>query len=209
MEQNSVELKIKNEHVQEMLELNARSRSFSKKEEQEYLASTTTQQHGEYLLIAYALDMMLNSVKVDSALDLTYDTLGNLPMAMSSCFRGYVEEGNSQTDSAYASAKSLAAYLTLLGMNEHGCNLKVVQMGTATMPPPESEQPLWGQLLRVKVGIRREVDLLPPVYEGMKFLHGDKGSLLMFVVDPVFLAYKSAFRINLIEHGLKNMALEV
>ena len=209
MEQNGVELKIRNDHIQEMLELDAKARSFSKKEEQEFMKSATPQQLGEYMLIAYATDMILNSTKSDSPLDLSYETLENLPKAMISCFQGYIANGNSKTDSAYALAKSLAAYLTLLGMNEHECDIKVTQMGTSIMPPPKSEHPLWGQLFRIKVGVRREVDFLPPVYEGMKFLHGDMGDLLMFAADPIFQAYKSAFRVNLVEHGLKNTALEV
>ena len=209
MEQNGIKLKIKNEHVQELLELDTKARSYSRKEEQEFMNSATPQQLGEYMLIAYATDMILNSAKVYSPLDLSYETLENLPKVMISCFQGYIANGNSKTDSAYALAKSLAAYLTVLGMNEHECTLKVNQMGTAIIPPPKNEQPLWGQLFRIKVGVRREVDFLPPVYEGMKFLHGDKGDLLMFVVDPIFLAYKSAFRVDLVEQGLKNMALEV
>ncbi len=208
MEGKHVELKINNDLIIGMLDRYAKTSSFSKKEEQNYFKSTGVKEQGEYIFMGYAMDMVNNSLKTGNALDLTYESLKYIPQAMQAFIQDCRKKGlilNSLSDTV---ARGFAAYLTILGMNEHNCDFKVYKLGTSLMPPPESEYPLWANLLRIKTGTRREVDFLPAVTEGMKCLPGKERSLLTLSLDPVYRAYKSAFRINLTDHGLTNIALE-
>ena len=204
-----MDLMIKNEHVLDLLNESNRTSNFTAKEEQAYLEKLDAVQRAEYILSGYLADMLRNSIEVHKELDLSYGTVGNLPAVLSLRLREIREMKDAWQDSVASLAKSLAAYLFFLAMNEHGCALKVVQMGTPFAPPPKSEEPLWGDLFRYKTGVRREVDFLPAVMESMQKLPLPGNPLMTLTVSPIIRAYRSATGVNLSEYGLVDMALEI
>ena len=125
-------------------------------------------QRAEYVLSGYVADMLRDSIEVHKELDLSYGTVGNLPAVLGLRLHEIRDMKTPWQDSVASLAKSLAAYLFFLAMNEHGCAMKVIQMGTPFAPPPKSEEPLWAELFRYKTGVRQGVDFLPAVMETMQ-----------------------------------------
>ena len=64
-------------------------------------------------------------------------------------------------------------------------------------------------MLRITTGINREKDFLIPALEGGSGLYRDGKGLMLLAVGPAIRAYRSAFGVDLSEHGLVDMALEV
>ncbi len=199
---------IKNNHIQELLNMYNRMASLSNKEEQEYMSKCNNTQLGEYLIMGYVADMLRNSAEINRELDLSYDTVENITPTLNPRFREICEMKNPRQSNALSLAKSLASYLFLLAMNEHNCTLKVNQMATAIIPASQNEGPLWGGVLRIKTGIRRELDYLPAVIEGVQMLPVPSKPLLMFTMNPVIRAYRSSTGIDLTDR-LIDIAFEV
>lgn len=204
-----MDLMIKNEHVLDLLNESNRTANFAAKEEQAYVEKLDAVQRAEYVLSGYVADMLRNSIEVHKELDLSYGTVGNLPAVLGLRLREIREMKAPWQDCMSSLAKNLAAYLFFLAMNEHGCALKVTQMGTAFAPPPKSEKPFWGDLFRYKTGVRREVDFLPAVMESMQKLPLSGNPLMTLTVSPIIRAYRSATGVDLSEYGMVDMALEV
>ncbi len=169
----------------------------------------TTQESGEDIIVTYALDMVMNGYKVDAALDFTYATLNLLPVAMRRCLAGYIENGNSFRESVEGLAKSFAAYIFCLAMNENDCPWTVQVMRSKVITPAPGTGPLWANGYRITTGLRRQADFLIPAMEGGSGMERDGKGLAMLSADPMIKAYKSAFRVDLSEYGLKNMVFEV
>ncbi len=167
--------------------------------------SMSLQQQGEHLICTYALDMIMNGYKADVALDFTYTSLHLLPIAVRRCLEGYLELGLSFRASVEGLAKSFAGYIFCLAMNEQNCIWNVSQLRTKLTAPDVDFGPLWGELLRITTGERRQVDFLIPAMEGgMGALKNGKG-LMLFDAGPTVKAYKAAFGIDLNEYGIKPM----
>jgi len=203
-----MDLMIKNEHVLDLLNESNRTSNFTAKEEQAYLEKLDAVQRAEYVLSGYVADMLRDSIEVHRELDLSYGTVGNLPAVLGLRLREIRDMKTPWQDSVASLAKSLAAYLFFLAMNEHGCALKVTQMGTPFAPPLKSEEPLWGDLFRYKTGVRREVDFLPAVMESMQKIPLPGNPLMTLTVSPIIRAYRSATGVDLSEYGFSDMALE-
>ena len=202
---DNAELIIRNDRLGEII-----SRALAEtRPSDQHADGLTVQQHGEDLIATYALDMVLNGYKADVSLDFTYDTLRLLPVAVRRCLVGYQEGGNSFRDSVEALAKSFAAYIFCLAMNEHDCPWNVQQLRTRFTPPDKDFGPLWANAFRITTGLRRQTDFLIPALEGgMGEIRNGKGFMILNVA-PTVKAYKAAFRVDLNEHGLSDIATEV
>ena len=171
-------------------------------------ARETMQLTGESLIGTYLLDLLKSGYRAEAALDMTYATLDRLPIALRRCLQTYCEEGMPLKQAADGTARSFAAYLFALGMNEHDARLKVIQKRTAFTAPDPDEGPLWAEMLRITAGTKREKDFLIPALEGMNSVYRMGKGLMILNVVPAIRAYKAAFGVDLAAFGLPDMALE-
>ena len=178
-------------------------------QQKKYYEDKTTQQNGEFLIGVFLWDVIQNGYAADVELDMRYDTLHMLPVALRRCLQTYCSEPMPLKQAADGTARSFAAYLFALGMNEHDAKLKVLQKGTAFVRPRPDEGPLWGPYLRITTGLRREKDFLIPALEGGSGVYRDGMGLMLLAVGPAIRAYKAAFGVDLSQYGLVDMALEV
>lgn len=181
----------------------------TKKEQKNYYNDKTMQQNGEFLIGSFLWDVLRSGFEADVELDMTYATLDKLPIVLRRCLQTYCSEPMPLKQAADGTARSFAAYLFALGLNEHETKLKVSQKGTAFLKPDPSEGPLWGPMLRITTGLKREKDFLIPVLEGGSGAYRTGKGLMLLAVGPAIRAYKAAFGVDLSEHGLVDMALEV
>lgn len=176
--------------------------------QKKYYEDKTMQQNGEFLIGTFLWDVIQNGHYADVEPDMTYDTLNTLPTALRRCLETYCSEPLPFRQAADGTARSFAAYLFALGMNEHGTELKVTQKGSALIKPSPDEGPLWGPYLRITTGLRRERDFLIAALEGSSGSYRDGKGIMLLNVAPAIRAYKAAFGVDLSQYGLIDMALE-
>ena len=176
--------------------------------QKKYYEDKTMQQNGEFLIGTFLWDVIQNGHYAAVEPDMTYDTLDTLPTALRRCLQTYCSEPLPFRQAADGTARSFAAYLFALGMNEHGTELKVAQKGSALIKPSPDEGPLWGPHLRITTGLRRERDFLIAALEGGSGSCRDGKGIMLLNVAPAIRAYKAAFGVDLSQYGLIDMALE-
>ena len=202
-------LNVKSDYLAEILQRVFDYDKLTQAQQKRYYDGKTMQQNGEFLIGTFLWDVLRNGFEADVELDMTYTTLDKLPDARRRCLQTYCEDGVALQQAADGTARSFAAYLFALGMNEHDTKLKVSQKGTAFIKPDPAEGPLWGPMLRITTGHDRDKDFLIPALEGGSGVYRDGKGLVLLAVGPAIRAYRSAFGIDLSEHGLLDMALEV
>ena len=170
-------------------------------------AGKSTQELGENLVGAFALDMLKNGQSTDPVLDASYATLGSLQQAVALCYRGY-RKSNNVSASVEATAQSLAAYFFALAMNEHGCAWEVSRMPVLLHSSTTAAKSLWG-VLRIRTGLTEKPDFLTPVRAGCFAASRDKKRLAVFDLAPLRKAYRGAVGVDLREYGLRQLILEV
>ncbi len=203
-----ITINIKSTYVQDLFDNYSKTLSFSEKENLSFFENASPQIAGESIIFGYATDM-IGRGEIGRDLNLTYETVSNISHAINPLFRQYQKSGMWENDPEGSLARALAAYLIVLAMNEHDCPLKVTQMGSKLFPPPEDEYPLWGGILRIKTGRRREIDFLPSIVEGMKKTSLKGKTLLTITVNPVIRAYRSAVGTDLSQYELKDFIIEL
>ena len=202
------ELLIKSDDLAAILRQVMDEENLTPKQKKQRYDQKTMQQHGEDIIATYVLDVLRNGWQADVELEMTYATLDKLPIALRHCLQVYCDDRRPLKQAAEPTAKSFAAYLFALGMNEHDAKLKVQQKATRFIEPSPNEGPLWANVMRITTGQNRQKDFLLPALEGGSgFVRGGRGLVLLNVM-PAVRAYKAAFGVDLTEYGLCDMALE-
>ena len=134
-------------------------------------------------------------------LDMTYETLGNVRPVIIALADLQNKNGYDDNRNAVVTMKTLAAYLTLMAVNNHK-----VKIASEVINKSGSERPdLWGDIYRITLNGKRDSDLLQYAIKGIRSnaIESDNG----FVFDPVPLssAYKRATRVSLLDYGFNNM----
>ena len=178
-------------------------------QQKKYPEGKTWQQMGESIIGSYLTDMLYAGYREDVSLDMTYGSIRHLPLAMRSNLQSLVDGGRTLQKAADSAARTLAAYLFAVGMNEHDTKLTVEAKRTPISKADPDEGPLWANMFRITTGTRYERDLLIPALEGGSGMTREGKGLMLMAVGPLIRAYKAAFGVDLSEHGLADMALEV
>lgn len=134
-------------------------------------------------------------------LDMTYETLGNVRPVIIALADLQNKNGYDDNRNAVVTMKTLAAYLTLMAVNNHK-----VKIASEVINKSGSERPdLWGDIYRITLNGKRDSDLLQYAIKGIRSnaIEIDNG----FVFDSVPLsgAYKRATRVSLLDYGFNNM----
>lgn len=145
------------------------------------------------ILIGYAssLDDIANDEDVNLDLDLTYNTVKNLPLVIAYGFKCWAD--CTTAERVDISAKSLAAYLTLLCENEHQCGIELIK------PFLYNEKIInygWcGNIFRT--GVKEKKDLLGIAKESVRYAD----SSLIIEDEAIRQAYREMTGVELSEYG--------
>ena len=202
-------LNIKSDYLAGIVKRALAYEGLSPAQQRAYHNGKTAQESGELLIGSFLFDVLRNGHMADVALDMTYGTLDMLPAALRHRLQLTMSRTASLGQAAESAARSFAAYLFALGMNEEGGRLKVVQKGTELIRPRPDEGPLWGPYLRITTGNAREKDFLPPALEGGSVIRREGKTLMLLQTGPAIRAYRGAFGVELGEKGLRDMELEL
>lgn len=163
----------------------------------------------EGLLLGYLDSFFTVITGRGMVLDLTYATLDRLPAAIEALFlfyRGGDAYKNEPVKRIGAVEKTLAAYLTLLAMNEHGYSLRVKDYLADLRKGKSPRQPLWAEMFSIMTGAHGEVDLLPACV----IAHDRTGgyisrSGIRLLADPIVEVYQFMTGVNLTKHGFRTI----
>ena len=195
-------LTIKNDALGEIL-----SRVIKEKPGEAEPDGKTDQEMGENLIAEYAMDMYYSGSAVGTDLDFTYDTLNDLPTAVSSCYRRY-RKGDHPEYAVVGLMKSLAAYFFALAMNEHDMPWEVLQGKGSSYASGQPRETLWG-VFRIQVGKKRKADFLLPVIDGCQVVGNAEKRLLIIDLTQLIREYKAVTKVDLKNKGVSNITFEL
>lgn len=140
------------------------------------------------------------------SLDLTYDTVANLPAVLGYQYFAYVRSGSFTSEKALEIAnKTLAAYLMILCMNEHMCFPTVSRLNNydAIMKSIAGDNDLTHQDswmgYTIKVGVNKEYDLLQELGQVVKV---SASGVFRIRISRLVELYKQMCGVDLREKGL-------
>lgn len=140
------------------------------------------------------------------SLDLTYDTVANLPLVLGYQYFAYVRSGSCTSEKALEIAnKTLAAYLMILCMNEHMCFPTVSKLNNydAIMKSIAGDNDLTHQDswmgYTIKVGVNKEYDLLQELGQVVKVR---ASGVFRVRISRLVELYKQMCGVDLREKGL-------
>lgn len=168
-------------------------------------AKEWAQTHPECILYGY-LDSFLEICEQHNIeIDLTYSTAKNINVGLIALF-SFQKKHYEHSKNVDIAAKTLAAVLSYLAINEHGCwfrttrYLKQVQAGKAP------KQPSWAGADSIALGRKNKyIDFLPCCKDAVK-----PGTILIpngltLQITPIVAEYKKLTGVDLMEYGLGNL----
>lgn len=162
----------------------------------------------EAFIYPFAIDVAQCAAERDKPLDFTYETLCNLPYGLQGVFLDYQKQGLSFYDNCNATEKSFAAYMLLLAINEHDCQLKGENVNSILNQAKENSDRIWMNTLRILTGVRREMDFLKLIADNLNILQFGQKKFVSFSVAPFIREYRAAFRVDLAKCGLTDIAFD-
>ena len=155
---------------------------------------------------AYAAELIIAADESEVLLDLTYDTIKNIPDALAALYKSQHEAGMPDPRNKEATCRSLAAYIDLLIIN----NFDECSIDARRYPSKDNEArpDRWTGFLSLILDGKKNSDMLPFVWQGAnsseeKMEHG-------FILDigPLVDGYKKLTGGKLTDEGLTNMTLK-
>ena len=154
---------------------------------------------------AYAAELIAAADEQKVLLDLTYDTIKNIPDALNALYKKQHEAGVTDNRNKEATCRSLAAYMDLLIIN----NFDECSIDARRYPSKDNEArpDRWTGFLSLILDGQKNSDMLPFVWEGAnageeKMEHGFK-----LDIGPLVDGYKKLTGGKLTDEGLTDMTL--
>ena len=161
--------------------------------------------HPETMLYGY-LDSFLEICEANKIeFDLTYNSVKNLGMGLVALYQ-VQKKSYDQPKNTDIIAKTLAAVLSYLAINEHGCWFRTTSYLAQVKAGKAPKQPLWADVLSISVGRKNKyMDLLAAAKESV--IPGSVMSPNGLSIQPatIIAEYKKLTGVDLMEHGLANV----
>lgn len=199
-----MELSIKNEKLVAHFEAE-RNIASQNANQQAADSNAWVKEHPESILYNY-LDSFLEICEQHNIeIDLTYDTAKNIGpglLALFSCQKKHYEHSKNVD----IVAKTLAAVLSYLAINEHNCWFRSASYLAQVKAGKAFKQPLWAGVFSIAVGRRNKyIDFLPcckaAVIPGTILIPDG----LTLQIAPVVAEYKNITGVVLPEYGVANL----
>ena len=168
-------------------------------------AGAWAKEHPESILYNY-LDSFLEICESKGIeMDLTYATAKNIGPGLIALF-SHQKKHYAHDKNVDIVAKTLAAVLSYLAINEHNCWFRTTSYLAQVQAGKAPNQPLWANVFSVAVGRKNKyIDLLPcckaAVAAGMIMIPNG----LTLQIAPVVAEYKKLTGVDLTEYGFANL----
>ncbi len=180
--------------------------AFSERIERENLGNMPI---AEGLLLGYLDSFFTIIAGRGILLDFTYDTIDRLPNAVAELFifqRMSDAYKNEPAKNIASVQKTLAAYLTVLAMNQHGYSLRVKDYLADLRKGKRPQQPLWAEMFTIMTGPHGDVDMLPAcvLAQDRSGVYASRQGMRLNAA-PIVEVYQYMTNINLTKHGFTNI----
>lgn len=162
-------------------------------------------EHPETMLYGY-LDSFLEiceNGKVE--FDLTYNTIKNLGTGLAMLYQ-VQKKSYDQPKNTDIIAKTLAAVLSYLAINEHSCWFRTTSYLAQVKAGKAPKQALWADVLSISVGRKNKyVDFLTTAKSSVTAGSIMSPNGLSLQIAPIVTEYKKLTGVDLVEHGVTNI----
>lgn len=166
---------------------------------------TWSMDHPETMLFGY-LDSFLEICEANKIeFDLTYNSVKNLGMGLVALYQ-VQKKSYDQPKNTDIISKTLAAVLSYLAINEHGCWFRTTSYLAQVKAGKALKQPLWADVLSIAVGRKNKYnDLLAAAKESV--IPGSVMSPNGLSIQPtaIIAEYKKLTGVDLAEYGIANI----
>ena len=194
-------MKIQNENVERIVklgEMNELETFTYMKEHRDALESV------EMIIGGYAVELVRAAEEAGLELDLTYDTLKNLPAAAMLLYnKQHVNDYEDQRNKR-VTCRTIAGYFVTLLINNHNPGIEVKSYSNSK---DETRPEQWADRYVLKFNHKKNSDLLPYVWEGATDHPIEIDNGFMIDVNPLNEVYARLTGVNLADKGLANMIL--
>jgi len=194
-------MKIQNDHTEKILKLG----DMNEAESIAYMRSNSDALASVEMIIGgYTIELLRTAEEVGLELDLSYETLNNVPAVAMFLYNKQHASGYDDSDNQRVTCRTIAGYLTTLAINNHELG---VEAKTYSNNKNEIRPEQWADRFVIKLNHKKNSDLLPYVCEGATSHPIEIENGFMIDIDPLVEAYKRLTGVDLAEKGLANMVL--
>ena len=165
-----------------------------------------SEEDGIRLIFSGYLDAMESGAKLAKVdLDMTYETVSNLmPSVIMLAHLQKAQEYDNKKNAELV-AKTLAAYLTMLAINNHKVKVGV---GSKANKWKESRPEYWSDKYYLRLNNKKESDLLPYAVAGINASPIEVENGFTLEISPLLGAYRRITGVDLQEYGFVNLIID-
>jgi len=158
----------------------------------------------EMIIGGYTVELVRAAEEAGLELDLSYDTLENIPAATMLLYNKQHVNDYDDERNIRVTCRTIAGYFVALLINNHdpGIEAKEYSNSKGEIRPEQ-----WADRYVLKINHKKNSDLLPYVWEGATQHPIEIDNGFMIDVNPLIEAYVRLTGVNLAEKGLANMML--
>ena len=155
----------------------------------------------------YAGELITAAEEAKVQLDLSYETIKNIPAALTMLYTKQHKWGYNDQRNKIVTCRTLAAYMNLLIINNFELeNIEAFSRASTDANGP-SKPDLWADHMVLKLDNKRNSDMLPYVWAGANQIPLKLDNGFMIDVTPLVEGYRNLTGDNLVDEGLVNMII--
>ncbi len=153
----------------------------------------------------YAGELITAAQEAGVLLDLSYETLKNIPAALTMLYNKQHKWGYDDQQNKRVTCRTLAAYINLLIINTFEMDsIEAYSVAFANVKG-DIKPELWADHMVLKLDNQKNSDMLPFVWEGANRAPVKLDNGFMIDITPLVEGYKNLTGDNLVDSGLTNM----
>lgn len=200
-------LTIKNEYIKKIKSDAAKLDSkLAPKRTIQIMQSLSSEEIGNTILWGFFESLMEIAEERGIDLDLTYEKTQSFPAALAALYNvqknSYTPEKNTEII-----GKTIAAYLTLLCINEHNCIPAYSQINTSLYASQKDVPKTWGGGIKIEVGTESRVDFYQSGLNAVNQNLIDIENGVYVDMMPIMSLYRRATGVRLKEYGIGNIMI--
>ena len=175
------------------------TRKYTKEHENDCLAQIKS------IIGLYAGELITSAEEAGVLLDLSYETIKNIPAALTMLYNKQHKWGYDDQRNKRATCRTLAAYIDLLIINHFDMDSIEAYSVAFTNMKGDIRPELWADHMVLIFDNQNNSDMLPFVWEGANRAPIKPDNGFMIDITPLAEGYKNLTGDNLVDHGLANM----
>lgn len=194
-------------YFERVLEIKTATDDLNEEQAAQYLISITNSDDDiiRGIFAGYLHAMESGAVIAKVELDMTYETLPNVMLATTALAYLQKKQGYDNQENAELTMKTLAAYLTLMAVNNHRAKIQVNKRASKRR---EKAPDLWSFIYYLRINNKRDSDFLPPAIEGINATPVDVTNGFTVDMNTLIGAYKRVTGVSLDDYGFTNLIID-